>query len=229
VKAARAVQTIAERALFTIACAALVLALAVGVAPDVGAAPAPPIRIVALGDSLTAGYGLAVDTAFPAQLERALKAKGLAIEIANAGVSADTASAGRARLEWSVPEGTDAVIVELGANDALRGIDPKVTRAALDDIVGRLKSRDIAVLLAGMRAPRNMGEDYARAFDAIFPELAAKHGVLLYPFFLDGVVTDRALNQGDGLHPTAAGIAAIVAGILPKVEELIGQVRARGR
>jgi acyl-CoA thioesterase-1 len=142
-------------------------------------------------------------------------------------VSGDTASGGRARLDWSVPEGTDAVIVALGANDALRGIDPKETRAALDDIVARLKRRGIAVLLAGMRAPRNMGEDYARRFDAIYPELAARHGVLLYPFLIEGVATDSKLNQSDGLHPTAAGIAEIVNRMMPKVEELIGNVRAR--
>jgi acyl-CoA thioesterase-1 len=221
------VQRIAKSAAFTIACATILLAIGGAMTPGL-AAPAAPVKVVALGDSLTAGYGLPAEAALPAQLERALKAKGIAVEIANAGVSGDTASGGAGRLDWSVPEGTDAVIVALGANDALRGVDPKVTRAALDDIVGRLKRRGIAVLIAGMRAPRNLGEDYARAFDAIYPEIAAKHGVALYPFLLDGIVTDRALNQPDGLHPTAAGIAAIVTRLLPQVEALIGQVRRRG-
>jgi acyl-CoA thioesterase-1 len=156
-----------------------------------------------------------------------LRAKGHAVEIANAGVSGDTPSGGLARLDWSVPDGTDAVILELGANDGLRGIDPKVTRAALDGILRRLKERRIAVLFTGMRAPRNMGPAYVQAFDAIFPQLAAAHDVVYYPFFLDGVVGDRALNQGDGLHPTAAGINAIVERILPKAEELIARVKAK--
>jgi acyl-CoA thioesterase-1 len=188
---------------------------------------AEPVKIVALGDSLTAGFGLAREAAFPARLEAALRAKGFAVEIANAGVSGDTPSGGLARLDWSVPEGTDAVILELGANDALRGLDPKVTRAALDAIVRRLGERRIAVLLAGMRAPPNMGADYGRAFDAIFPDLAAAHDVVFYPFFLDGVAAERVLNQSDGMHPTAAGIDAIVERILPKAEELIARVKAK--
>jgi acyl-CoA thioesterase-1 len=142
-------------------------------------------------------------------------------------VSGDTASGGLARLDWSVPEGSDAVILELGANDALRGLDPKVTRAALEGILRRLKERGIAVLLAGMRAPPNLGADYGVAFDAIFPELATQHDALLYPFFLDGVAADRALNQPDGLHPTAGGIDAIVQRILPKAEELLARVKAK--
>ena len=193
--------------------------------------PAPAaertIKVVAFGDSLTAGYQLPASAAFPVQLERVLKAKGIAAEVVNAGVSGDTASGGLARLDWSVPEGTDAVIVELGANDMLRGVDPKLTRTALDEIVRRLKARRIEVLLCGMRAQRNLGPDYARAFDAIYPELAAEHDLLLYPFFLEGVVADRKLNQGDGLHPTADGVAKIVAGILPQVEALLARVRAR--
>ena len=182
--------------------------------------------MVVLGDSLSAGYGLGAGEAFPARLEKALKARGHAVKVANAGVSGDTSSGGLGRLAWSVPDGTEAVIVELGANDALRGIDPDLTRKALDDIVRKLKARGIAVLLAGMRAPPNMGADYARAFDAIYPGLASTHGVVFYPFFLDGVTGDRALNQADGIHPTAAGIDAIVKAILPKVEELIARVRA---
>ena len=184
------------------------------------------MKIVALGDSLTAGLGLAADQAFPAKLAQALRRKGIPVEVANAGVSGDTAADGAARLDWSVPEGTDAVIVELGANDALRGIDPQRTRAALEKILRRLAERHVAVLLAGMRAPRNLGGAYVEAFDAIFPELASAFGVALYPFFLEGVATERALNQPDGLHPTAAGVDAIVARMLPAVEALVAKVRA---
>ncbi len=194
--------------------------------PGASAADAP-VKIVALGDSLTAGFGLSADAAFPTRLEAALKAKGIAVEIANAGVSGDTATGGLARLDWSVPDGTEAVILELGANDMLRGIDPSVPRAALDAILRRLAERRIPVLLAGMRAAPNMGADYARAFDAIFPDLAAAHDAVFYPFFLDGVAGDRRLKLADGLHPTAAGIDVIVARILPKVEALIARARAR--
>jgi acyl-CoA thioesterase-1 len=185
------------------------------------------IKVVALGDSLTAGYQLPAGAAFPVQLEQALKARGLAVEVANAGVSGDTSSGGQARVDWSVPDGTDAVILELGANDMLRGIDPKITRAALEDIVRRLKARRIEVLLCGMLAAPNFGPDYARAFNAIYPELAAANDLLLYPFFLEGVVSDPKLNQGDGLHPTAEGVARIVTGILPKVEAMLARVRAK--
>jgi acyl-CoA thioesterase I len=184
-----------------------------------------PVRIVVLGDSLTAGFGLPADAAFPARLEQALKAKGLAVEVANAGVSGDTASGGLARLDWSVPEGTDAVILELGANDMLRGIDPKVTRAALEEIVRRLVARRIAVLIAGMQAAPNLGPDYGRDFEAIYADLAARNGLLLYPFFLEGVAADAKLNQRDGTHPTAAGVDAIVKRILPTVEALVARVR----
>ena len=186
-----------------------------------------PVRIVVLGDSLSAGFGLAAPDALPARLERALKAKGLAVTIENAGVSGDTVAGGLARLDWSVGEGTDAVILELGANDALRGADPKATRAALEAIITRLKGRRIAVLLAGMLAPRNFGPDYVKAFDAIYPELAAAHDLILYPFILQGVAGDRALNQSDGLHPTAAGVDVMVQGMLPQVEELVARVKAR--
>ncbi len=186
-----------------------------------------PLRIVVLGDSLSAGLGLTAQNTLPAKLERALRAKGHNVIIENAGVSGDTAAGGLARLDWSVPEGTDAVILELGANDALRGADPKATRAALDAIIRRLKERRIAVLLAGMLAPRNLGEDYAKAFDPIYPELAAAHGLILYPFIADGVAGERALNQADGIHPTAAGVDVIVARLLPKAEELIARVKSR--
>jgi acyl-CoA thioesterase-1 len=188
-----------------------------------------PVKLVVFGDSLSTGLGLPTAEAFPAKLARALQAKGLTVEVADAGVSGDTSSAGLARLDWSVPDDTDAVIVELGANDALRGVDPKITREALDTILRRLKERNIAVLFAGMRAPRNLGEDYTRAFDGLFPQLASTHGVLFYPFFLDGVAADARLNQRDGIHPNAEGVDVIVARILPKVEELIGRAGAKSR
>jgi acyl-CoA thioesterase I len=206
----------------------VILVAALGVflttAPVAGAADGP-LKIVALGDSLTAGFNLPASAAFPARLERALRAKGYAVEVANAGVSGDTASGGLARLDWSVPDGTAAVIVELGANDMLRGIDPKVTQRALEEIVRRLTERRIAVLLAGMRAIPNLGVDFANGFETIYPEIASKYGALLYPFFLDGVAGDAKLNQRDGLHPTAAGIDVVVGGILPKVEELLARAR----
>ena len=190
------------------------------------AAPADrPMTIVALGDSLTAGFGLPASAAFPAKLAAALKAKGHAVEVVNAGVSGDTATGGLSRLDWSVPEGTDAVILELGANDMLRGLDPNVTRRALDEIVRRLTERRIPVLLAGMRAIPNLGVDYVRGFETIYPEIAAKYDVLLYPFFLDGIAGDARFNQRDGLHPLATGVDVIVAGILPKVEELLTRAR----
>ncbi|HXX50969.1 MAG TPA: arylesterase [Xanthobacteraceae bacterium] len=186
-----------------------------------------PIRIVALGDSLTAGYGLADQDGFVPRLRAALTAKGVVADIADAGVSGDTASDGLERLDWSVPQGTDAVIVELGANDMLRGIDPQVTRNALDAILARLAQRHIAVMFCGMKAAPNLGAQYGRAFDGIYRELAAKYGALLYPFFLDGVAADAALTQPDGLHPNAAGVGVIVGRILPKVEELVERVRAQ--
>ncbi|WP_245447412.1 arylesterase [Methylobacterium sp. 17Sr1-1] len=184
-----------------------------------------PLNLVALGDSLTAGYGLPADAAFPVQLEAALKAKGQAVTVANAGVSGDTATGGLDRVEWSVPDGTDGVILELGANDMLRGTDPAVTEKALDAIVAKLKARGIPVLLAGMRAAPNLGPDYVKRFDAIFPRLAERYGLILYPFFLDGIAGDRALNLADGLHPTRAGVARVVAGILPSVEEFLTRLR----
>jgi acyl-CoA thioesterase I len=198
------------------------------VAPVTAIAADRPVTIVAFGDSLTAGLGLPVHEAFPAKLERALRAKGLAVTITNAGVSGDTAANGLSRLDWSVPAGTDAVIVELGANDMLRGVDPKMTRKALDEIVRRLTERKVAVLLTGMRAAPNLGSDFGRAFESIYADLAAKYGVPLYPFFLEGVATDVKLNQRDGLHPSAAGVDVIVAGILPKAEELVARVTATG-
>jgi acyl-CoA thioesterase-1 len=194
------------------------------------AAAAGPLKIVALGDSLTAGFGLPEDKAFPAKLQTVLRGKGYDVTVINAGASGDTASGGLARLDWSVPEGTDAVILELGANDALRGIDPKVTEAALDQILTRLAQRHIPVLFTGMLSPRNMGDDYERAYNAIFPALAAKHDVIFYPFFLKGVWVGTTLSQSDMIHPNIAGVGVIVINILPSVEELIARAqKARGQ
>jgi acyl-CoA thioesterase I len=195
------------------------------------AAPAPPLRaqapvtIVALGDSLTAGYGLPAKDGFVPRLQAALTAKGFSVRIANAGVSGDTASDGLARLDWSVPAGTNAVIVELGANDMLRGIRPDITRAALNSILQRLTERHIAILFCGMRAAPNMGAEYGRDFERIYRELAGKYPVLFYRFFLDGVAADPNLVQGDGMHPNAAGVQVIVARILPEVEQLVARAR----
>jgi acyl-CoA thioesterase-1 len=183
-----------------------------------------PVKIVVLGDSLSAGLGLSAPAAFPARLQKALQSKGIAVDMINAGVSGDTTSGGRDRLDWSVPEGTHAVIVELGANDALRGVDPKVTRSALTDILTRLKARGIAVLLCGMYAPPNYGADYAARFNAIYPDIAQQFGVPLYPFFLEGVAAEAKLNQADGLHPTAEGVDTIVRNILPTVEAFLGAI-----
>jgi acyl-CoA thioesterase I len=191
------------------------------------AAAAKPVKMVVLGDSLSAGLGLSASAAFPAQLQKALKTKGITVDMINAGVSGDTSSGGRDRLDWSVPEGTEAVIVELGANDALRGTDPTVTRAALTDILTRLKARKVAVLLCGMVAPPNYGSDYSARFNAIYPDLAKSFGVPLYPFFLEGVAADARLNQADGLHPTAEGVDVIVRNILPTVEAFVGAVSGR--
>lgn len=179
------------------------------------ATPAKPVKMVVLGDSLSAGYGLPAPAAFPIRLQKALSDKGIKVDMINAGVSGDTTSGGRDRLDWSIPEGTEAVIVELGANDALRGVDPAVTRAALSDILTRLKARKVAVLLCGMLAPPNYGSDYAARFNAIYPELSKSFDVPLYPFFLEGVAADARLNQADGMHPTAEGIDVIVKNILP--------------
>lgn len=199
----------------------LVLVIAIMMASP---AMARPIKLVVLGDSLSAGLGLAGSDAFPAKLQKALRDKGIDVDITNAGVSGDTSSGGRDRLDWSVPEGTQAVIVELGANDALRGTDPSVTRAALSDIVSRLKARHVAVLLCGMLAPPNYGSDYASRFNSVYPDLSKSFGVPLYPFFLDGVAADAKLNQADGIHPTAKGVDIIVARILPTVETWLGTI-----
>jgi acyl-CoA thioesterase I len=188
------------------------------------AGEAKPIKMVVLGDSLSAGFGLPATAAFPVRLQKSLETKGIAVDMTNAGVSGDTSSGGRDRLDWSVPEGTQAVIVELGANDALRGIDPAVTRSALADILTRLKARGIAVMLCGMKAPPNYGADYSARFNAIYPDLAKSFAVPLYPFFLEGVAADAELNQADGMHPTAEGVEVIVKNILPAVQALLGAI-----
>lgn len=188
---------------------------------------AKPLKLVALGDSLSAGYNLPGSAAFPAVLEQALRQKGVAVEIVNAGVSGDTSQGGLERLDWSVPDDTDGVILELGANDALRGVDPALTLKSLDAIITRLKARNIPVLLAGMYAPRNLGPDYAKRFDALYPQLAEKHGLVLYPFFLEGIAGERTLNQPDMLHPTAEGVRVIVRNILPTVERFLATLPAK--
>ncbi len=187
-------------------------------------ADAEPVRVVALGDSLTAGLGLEPKDAFPAKLEAALRARGFDVAVENAGVSGDTSKAALQRLDWAIHADADAVIVELGANDALRGIDPNETHSSLAAIVTRLKQRGIAVLLTGMKAPPNLGRSYAEAFAEIYPRIAQDSGVTLYAFFLEGVAAEPGLNQPDGLHPNAQGVEEIVRRILPKVEELLRQV-----
>ena len=205
----------------------MLLAPVTALAQATAARETKPLKMVVLGDSLSAGLGLSAPAAFPARLQKALQSKGIAVDMINAGVSGDTTSGGRDRLDWSVPEGTQAVIVELGANDALRGVDPKVTRSALTDILTRLKARKIAVLLCGMYAPPNYGADYSARFNAIYPDIAREFGVPLYPFFLEGVATEAKLNQPDGLHPTAEGIDVIVKNILPTVEAFLGAISAQ--
>mgnify|MGYP001224386960 CR=1 FL=1 len=187
---------------------------------------AEPVKLVAFGDSLTAGYQLPPEEAFPVQLEKALKAKGYNVTVVNAGVSGDTTSGGLSRLDWSVGNDVDGVILELGANDALRGVDPSITRENLDSMMTELGSRHIPVLLAGMMAPPNMGAAFGQAFNSIYGDLAQKHNTLLYPFFLDGVATHANLTLSDGIHPTGEGISIIVEKILPSVEMLIEQANS---
>ena len=181
---------------------------------------ASPLRIISFGDSLSAGYMLPAEAAFPAVLQKALRTEGYNVEIINAGVSGDT-TGGLERLDWTIGEGCDAVILELGANDMLRGTDPKITESALDQILAKLKARNIKVLLAGMFAAPNLGVDYKARFEAIYPALAVKYGVPLYPFFLDGVAAERGLMLSDGMHPNSAGVERIVAGILPSVKAFL--------
>ncbi len=188
---------------------------------------AQPIKIVAFGDSLLAGFGLRANESFPAQLETALKKRGHDVQIANAGVSGDTTTGGLGRLDWSIQDGTEAVILVLGANDMLRGMEPELARKNLDAMIKRLKERKIEVLIGGMRAAPNLGADYAAKFDSIYAALAKEHDVLIYPFFLDGVAGERELNLNDGIHPTPKGVNLIVERILPVVESLIERVKKR--
>ena len=204
------------------------VAMLVPVGPAFAAdAPSRPIKIVAFGDSLTAGYLLPPKEAFPVQLAAALNAKGHLVEIENAGVSGDTTAGGLERFDWSIPDGTDAVILELGANDGLRGIDPAIARKNLDAILTKLKARNIDVLVAGIIAPENWGRVYSDQFNRMFSDLSDKHGTLLYPFFLDGVALKPELSLTDGLHPNGKGVGVIVERILPVAEQLLDRVRAR--
>jgi acyl-CoA thioesterase I len=188
------------------------------------AAAARTLRLVALGDSLTAGYGLSPGKAFPDRLEAALRAKGWEVKVINAGVSGDTAADGLARYDWSVPQDADALIVELGGNDMLRGMKPAGTKAALSAILDKAKAAHLPTLLAGMRAAPNLGPDYGGEFEAIYASLVKTYGVQLYPFFLEGVAGDPKLDQPDGLHPNAEGVEIIVQKMLPSVEALLKQV-----
>jgi acyl-CoA thioesterase-1 len=192
-------------------------------------ARAEPVRILALGDSLTAGYGLPEPDAFTSQLQRALVGAGLEATVINAGVSGDTSAGGRARLGWAMSDKPDAMILELGANDGLRGLDPKETERNLDAILAGAKAAGLPVLLSGMKAPPNLGAEYGAEFDAVYPRLAAKHGVLFDPFFLEGVAARPELNQDDGIHPNAAGVAVIVERMLPLVLKLAAKLAGRAK
>ena len=194
-----------------------------GVMVQVASAEAAPVKILALGDSLTAGFGLPPGQGFVPQLQKALKDSGIDAEVQDGGVSGDTTAGGLARLDWALAENPKVVIVELGANDALRGLDPAQARSNLSAILAKLTAQNRGVLLAGMLAPPNLGSDYGAAFNAIYPDLARQYGVVLYPFFLDGVAANPALNQPDGLHPTAAGVAIIVKRLLPSLRQVIAK------
>ncbi|WP_425374360.1 arylesterase [Lichenihabitans psoromatis] len=196
--------------------------------PSTAEAAGRPVQVVALGDSLSAGYMLPADAAFPAVLQKALQARGLDVTVANAGVSGDTAEGGLQRLDWSVPDGTDAVILELGANNMLRGLSAATTKQTLDTIITRLQARGIKVLLTGMMALPSLGKQYGDEFQAIYPALAQQHGVPLYPFFLNGVAQNPQLKLADGLHPNEAGVAVLVQNILPSVEALVVSVAPKG-
>ena len=207
--------------LVAIAVAGLLLAALHRIAAE----PRTPL-IVVLGDSLTAGLGLPQDQACPAQLEAALKARGRNVTVVNAGVSGDTAQAALARLDWALPDNASAVIIELGGNDALQGIPPEGTKRALASIIETVQARGLPILLAGMEAPRNMGNDYVEEFRAVYAGLAKQYDVVFYPFFLEGAALNDGTMQGDGIHPNAKGVAAIVDNIMPKVEELLAKVEA---
>ncbi|WP_421856179.1 arylesterase [Oricola sp.] len=203
------------------ACLRIFAIIGFAVVNHIAIATAEPVRGVALGDSLTAGYLLAPGEDYPAQLQAALGAAGYAVDLANAGVSGDTTSGGLERLDWSIPDGTDFVLLELGANDALRGISPDITRDNLDRMIERLQARDIDVVLIGMLAPPNLDDTYAAAFNPIYGDLAEKHGVPLYPFFLDGVIGDSSKLLADGIHPNNAGVAVMVDRTLPLVSRYL--------
>ena len=201
----------------------LLAAALIGICASATHAEPEEIVIVALGDSLIAGYGLPRSQSFPAQLEAALRAKGTPARVVDAAVSGDTSRAALQRLDWALPEDADAVIVELGGNDALQGLPPAATKAALAEIIEKIQAKGLPVLLAGMEAPRNLGKEYVAAFGAMFPDLAAQYDVILYPFFLDGVALNDALMQKDGIHPNSEGIAVIVEKIMPKVDALLAK------
>jgi acyl-CoA thioesterase-1 len=222
IKKGKEVQKMKRGGFGMIAIAASVL-LASGLHGNQAAAETPVI--VAFGDSLTAGFGLQNSDSFPAQLEKALRARGQDVKVVNAGVSGDTVAAGLARLDWALPDDASAVIIELGANDALQGLDPAATKATLEKIITGVKGRGLPILLAGMEAPRNLGKDYVEQFQAMYEDLAERYDLILYPFFLDGIALDDKYLLGDGLHPNAAGVARIVEGILPKVEELLAKAK----
>jgi acyl-CoA thioesterase I len=224
IKKSKEVQKMKRGALATAVVAAGMVLAASGLHANQAAAREPVI--VAFGDSLTAGLDLPEKDSFPAQLERALKARGQELKVVNAGVSGDTAAAGLARLDWAMPDDASAVIVEFGANDALQGLDPAATKATLEKIITELKSRGLPILLTGMEAPPNLGKDYVNQFRAIYADLAQRYDLILYPFFLDGVALDDQYTLSDGMHPNAEGVARIVDGILPKVEELLVRVQA---
>ena len=224
------IRRLIPRGMKGLACAILAMAaLSVGGAhlSNAGEAGNPsPLKLIAFGDSLTAGYNVSPEASFPAQLQAALRRRGYRIDVINAGVSGDTTAAGLSRFDWAVPKQVDAAIVELGANDALRGIDPAETRKNLSRIVAKLHARGAKVLIAGMRAPGNWGKAYAAKFDPIFADIAREHGARLYPFFLDGVALRPDLNLPDGMHPNDKGIAVIVKRILPHVEKLLADITA---
>jgi acyl-CoA thioesterase-1 len=192
-------------------------------------AAAAPVKILMLGTSLTQGYGLPPGTEIPAVLQTRLKSAGIDAQVINAGVSGDTSAGGLSRIDWSLADHPDAAVVELGSNDALRGIPPGQTEKNLSAILAKLKAQHVATLLLGMKAPRNLGPEYARDFDAIYPQLAKQYGAMLYPFVLDGVALNPKLNQADGLHPNPAGVKVIVDRLLPDVKTLVAQARAKAK
>src|SRR6478735_4146511 len=225
IKKGKEVQKMKRGVWGAVAIAAGILLAASGVCLD--QAQARETVIVAFGDSLTAGLGLPEKDSFPAQLEKALLARGQEVKVVNAGVSGDTAAAGLARLDWAIPGDASAVIIELGANDALQGLDPAATKATLEKIITKVKARGLPILLAGMEAPPNLGKEYVEQFRALYADLAQSYDLILYPFFLDGVALDDKYTLGDGMHPNAEGVARIVDGILPKVEELLAKEKPR--